>query len=183
MKTQIDDLVRMRDIETLVELMEENDDWMMQLDAAEGLARLGDRRGLEFLLSAADSDSREVRQIVKEILDDPAMARLRAEMEADEKREREERIKTARARMQKGRKVFRYKMVYLPSGEFMNDVPEGGEYDLPALDDEGMLGWEVVHVLPYRGRALAEEADHIRGAYFLMRREITAEDAAELDSL
>lgn len=51
------------------------------------------------------------------------------------------------------------------------------------IDGLVRLGWEVVHVLPYRGRALAEEADHVRGAYFLMRREIALEDAPDLDAL
>jgi hypothetical protein len=50
--SQIDELVKMRDIETLFELMTEDDEWMTQLDAAEGLMKLGDRRGYEFLLTA-----------------------------------------------------------------------------------------------------------------------------------
>jgi len=37
MSNQIDDLVRMRDIETLYELMTEDEEWLTQLDAAEGL--------------------------------------------------------------------------------------------------------------------------------------------------
>jgi hypothetical protein len=44
MSTQINELVRMRDAETLYELMTETDEWMTQLDAAEGLVKLGDRR-------------------------------------------------------------------------------------------------------------------------------------------
>ena len=49
MNSQIKDLVAMRDVDSLYELMTENDEWMTQLDAAEGLVRLGDRRGYEFL--------------------------------------------------------------------------------------------------------------------------------------
>lgn len=45
MSSQIDELIRMRDVETLFELMAEHDDWLTRLDAAEGLALLGDRRG------------------------------------------------------------------------------------------------------------------------------------------
>ena len=69
MAAQIDDLVRMRDIETLFGLMDNDDDWMMQLDAAEGLLRLGERGGLDFLYSATQSESREVRDYAREILD------------------------------------------------------------------------------------------------------------------
>jgi len=36
MKSQVNDLVAMRDIESLVDVMEEHDDWIVQLDAAEG---------------------------------------------------------------------------------------------------------------------------------------------------
>ena len=52
MGSRIKDLVAMGDVQTLYELMSEDEDWMNQLDAAEGLVRLGDLRGLEFLLSA-----------------------------------------------------------------------------------------------------------------------------------
>ena len=48
MGSQINDLVAMGDIETLYELMAEDDDWMNRLDAAEGLVKLGDRRGWIF---------------------------------------------------------------------------------------------------------------------------------------
>ena len=51
MASQINDLVAMGDIESLYDIMCDNEDWMVQLDAAEGLVKLGDRRGLEFLRS------------------------------------------------------------------------------------------------------------------------------------
>jgi len=41
MATQIDDLVKMRDLETLYELMTEDEEWLTQLEAAEGLVKLG----------------------------------------------------------------------------------------------------------------------------------------------
>ena len=50
MASHINELVKMRDIESLFELMTEDDEWLTQLDAAEGLIMLGDRRGYEFLL-------------------------------------------------------------------------------------------------------------------------------------
>ena len=71
MASEINDLIAMRDIETLFDLMDNNDDWMMQLDAAEGLLRLGERGGLDFLYSATQSDSRAVRDYARELLDEP----------------------------------------------------------------------------------------------------------------
>jgi len=41
MSTQTDDLVAMRDVESLYELMTEDDEWLTQFDAAEGLIKLG----------------------------------------------------------------------------------------------------------------------------------------------
>jgi hypothetical protein len=75
MGKEIAELVRMNDLETLFELMEDSDDWMLQLDAAEGLSQLGERAGLDFLLSAKQSDVREVREYVREILDAPDIQR------------------------------------------------------------------------------------------------------------
>ena len=74
MASQIDDLVGMGDVESLYELMAEDDDWMVQLDAAEGLVKLGDARGLEFLLSAEQSEENEMRKVAREILADPMVA-------------------------------------------------------------------------------------------------------------
>ena len=183
MSTQINDLVAMRDIDTLVELMEEEDDWMNQLDAAEGLVKLGDRRGLEFLLTARESDDDEVVAVVKEILTNPEVARMKAELDAEERRAREAVVQKAKVRLQKGRKVFRYKMIYLASGEFLNETDAGEEYNLPSLDEEGAQGWEVIHVLPHRGASVSENSDLMRGAYFLLRREFTPDEASELDSI
>src|SRR5512145_622337 len=105
MGKNIDDLVRMNDLDTLFELMEGSDDWMMQLDAAEGLAKLGERDGLDFLLNNLESDAREVRDYARSILDDPAVKRRIEDMEAEEKRRLAEKVRGARGRVQKGRKV------------------------------------------------------------------------------
>ena len=61
MGSQINDLIAMGDIDTLYELMADEDDWIDQLDAAEGLVRLGDMRGLEFLISAEQSEDKKIR--------------------------------------------------------------------------------------------------------------------------
>ena len=184
MASEINDLIAMRDIETLFDLMDNNDDWMMQLDAAEGLLRLGERGGLDFLYSATQSDSREVREYAREILDDPEVVRKREDMEAEEKRRRAEKIKGARGRVQKGRKVYIYKSLFLPLNEILGDSPDGEAVDIPALDDVGLEGWEVVNFIPKRGALLVSNADqHFTGAYFILRKELTADDIAELDAM
>ena len=77
MRSEINDLVAMRDVETLYELMTEDDDWMTQLDAAEGLVKLGDRRGFEFIMTATLSDDESILEVAQEILESPEMQRMR----------------------------------------------------------------------------------------------------------
>jgi hypothetical protein len=184
MASQIDDLIRMRDLETLFDLMDNDDDWMTQLDAAEGLVRLGERGGLDFILSAEHSDSREVRDYAREILGDPEVKRKVEDLSAEEKHKRAEKIKGARGRIQKGRKVYIYKSLFLPLGEMLGDSPDGEPVDIPSLDDVGLEGWEVINFIPKRGGLLVSNADaHFTGAYFILRKELTADDVAELDQL
>ncbi|MBI5297883.1 MAG: hypothetical protein HY869_20580 [Chloroflexi bacterium] len=181
MPKPIDELVRMHDIETLYELMAEDEDWMIQLDAAEGLVKLNDRRGYEFLLSASQSEDEEVRDVAREILADPAMRDMKAQMDAEFARERQVHFDVAKKRLQKGARVFRYKMVYLPAGEIMSEDPLSQGFDVPALDDLGLEGWEVVNMLPRRSAVLVGSMDdHFVGAYFLLKREVHADEAAEL---
>lgn len=184
MSVQIEDLIRMGDIETLFDLMENDDDWALQLDAAEGLVRLGERGGLDFLYSATHSDSREVRDYAREILDDPEVRRKVEDLEAAEKQKRAERVKSARGRIQKGRKVYIYKSLFLPLNEILGDSVDGEPVDIPALDDVGLEGWEVINFIPKRGALLVSNADaHFTGAYFILRKEVTADDIAELDAM
>ncbi len=184
MGSQINDLVSMGDVETLYELMAEDEDWMNQLDAAEGLVKLGDRRGLEFLLSARDSEEKEIRQVAKEILDSPEIANRLQEMEADDEREFKKKVEAARTRLQKGRKVFRYKMVYFPSGDILNEDPASEGFQVPALDEFGLGGWEVVNIIPRRRQQLVGSVDdHFSGAYFLLKKELAPEESSELDEI
>ena len=88
MASQIDELVRMRDVESLYELMTEDDEWINQLDAAAGLVKLGDRRGYEFLLSTTLSDDEEILEVAQEIMDSPEFVRMRSEIEAERIRQR-----------------------------------------------------------------------------------------------
>lgn len=182
MKSQINDLVSMRDVDTLYELMSESDDWMVQIDAAEGLVKCGDRRGYEFLLNTGMNEDKEVAEVAKEVLDSPALAAMRAEMDAEQERAHRARIEAAKKRLQKGGKVFRYKMVYLPAGDMLDEDPFSEGFDLPALDDFGLEGWEVVNIIPRRRAVLVGSVDdHFTGAYFLMKREVLLSESAELE--
>ena len=183
MASQIDELVRMRDVETLYELMTEDDEWMTQLDAAEGLVKLGDRRGYEFLLSAMMSDDESILEVAQEIVDSSAFARMRSEVEAERERGHHVRIDSAKKRLQNGGKVFRYKMVYLPAGALMGDDPLSKGFSVPPLEEHGLEGWEVVHMLPSRRALLVGSIDdHFTGAYFLLKKEVLPSESAELDN-
>lgn len=182
MASQIDELVKMRDTETLFELMTEDDDWLTQLDAAEGLIRLGDRRGLEFVLSALMSEEDEMREAAQELFDSPELASMRREIEAEREREHQARVASARKRLQAGGKVFRYKMVYLASGALMGDDPLGKGYEVPALEEHGLEGWEVIDMLPSRRALLVGSIDdHFTGAYFLLKKEFLPSEINDLD--
>ena len=184
MSSQIDDLVVMRDVETLYELMAEHDDWMVQLDAAEGLVKLGDKRGLEFLLSAEQSEDDEVRSVAKEILQSSTLRRKLDDLKAEDEKLHREKIETAKRRLQKGKRVFRYKMVYFPAGDILNEDPMSEGFEVPALDEFGFEGWEVVNMIPRRRQILSSVVDdNISGAYFLLKREVAADESEELDQV
>lgn len=182
MSTQIDELVRMRDIETLHELMTEDEEWLVQLEAAEGLVKLGDRRGYEFLLTSLMSDDEDILEAAREILDSPELTRMKNEIEAGRERERRAHIESARKRIQNGGRVFRYRMAYLPAAALMGDDPLANDYPLPSLDGHGLEGWEVIAVIPQRRLMMtASVDDHFTGAYFLLKKEILPHESAELD--
>ena len=182
MGTQIADQVQMRDVETLYELMAEDEDWMNQLDAAEGLVKLGDKRGLEFLLSARQSEDREIRDVAKEVLESPTLKRMLDEIKAEERRELQGKVDAAKKRLQKGQKVFRYKMVFLPTGEMLDEDLASEGFYIPGLSEFGLEGWEVVNMIPRRGQVLGGSVDeYISGAYFLMKKEVSPDEAGELD--
>ena len=183
MDSRIKELIRMRDTDTLFELMTEEDDWITQLDAAEGLITLGDQRGYEFLLSAMLSEDDSMREAAQEIFDSPELAKIRADIEAERDRERRARLASARKRLQDGGKVFRYKMVYLPSGAILGEDPLGKGFNIPALEEHGLEGWEVVHMLPSRRALLVGSIDdHFTGAYFLLKKEYLPAEGDDLEN-
>lgn len=182
MTSQIDELVKMRDIESLYELMTENEEWLTQLEAAEGLVKLGDRRGYEFLTTAIMSDDEDILEVAKEMLDSPELTRMKNEMEAERQREHLAYIESAKKRIQAGGKVFRYKMAYLTAAALMGVDPLSNEYSVPSLDNQGLQGWEVVTILPQRrSMMVASVDDHFTGAYFLLKKEILPHESADLD--
>ena len=182
MRSSINDLVVMHDAETLYDLMAKDEDWMIQLDAAEGLVKLHDRRGLDFPLSAAESEEKDVRRVAREILDAPEVARLQAEIDAEQRRALQGKLQTAKKRLAAGRKVFQYKMVYLPAGDILSEDRSGEGFRVPELDEAGLEGWEVVNMIPRRKQVLVGSVDdHFVGAYFLLKKEIAPEESAELE--
>jgi hypothetical protein len=182
MASHINELIKMRDIDTLFELMTEDEEWLTQLDAAEGLVKLGDHRGYEFLLSAMMSEDESMRTTAQEIFESPELVKMRSEIEAERERAHRARLASAKMRLQKGGKVFRYKMVYLPSGALIGEDPLSEGFDLPALEEYGLEGWEVVHMLLSRRALLVGSVDdHFTGAYFLLKKEILPTESAELE--
>jgi hypothetical protein len=183
MASHIDQLVNMRDVETLYELMTEDDDWLTQLDAAEGLIKLGDRRGYEFVFTATLSDDDEILEAANEIFNSPELAKMRRDIEAQREKERRAGLESAKRRLQQGGRVFRYRMIHLASGALMGDDPLGRGFEVPALDSLGLEGWEVVNILPVRRSMMVGSVDdHFTGAYFLLKREVLPGDSAELGS-
>ena len=154
MKSQMQDLVSMNDVDSLYEIMTGDDDWMDRLDAADGLVELGDRRGLEFLQSSLSSD----------VIDMPAYAR--------------ERLKSGKTRLQAGEKVFRYKTVYLMPSNKANDAMFGEEFDISELNDLGLDGWELVNIL---SNVIGGSRGPFAGTYLLLKKELTLKDQADLD--
>jgi hypothetical protein len=183
MSSQVDDLVQMRDIESLYEMMTEEEEWLTQMDAAEGLIKLGDRRGFEYVTSALMSDDEEILEVAQEIVDSPEYARLRSEIEAEQRRKRADSIQSAKKRLQNGGKIFRYKMVYLPVNALMEDDPLSEGFDVPALEEHGLTGWEIINVIPSRGARLVGSMEGIfTGAYFLLKKEVLPSEANDLDT-
>ena len=184
METAIQDLVNMRDIDSLYEVMTENDDWMYCLDAAEGLIMLGDKRGIEFLMDATQSDDDDIRSVAREILDSPEVRRKREELEGDKKLERRAALEIVRKRIQEGKKVFIYKTVFLPSGYFMSSEPSEDGDNVEALNDFGFEGWEVAAFFANPGApSHITMGGKLTGGYFLIKKEISASESAELDDL
>jgi hypothetical protein len=180
MGSLVTDLVSMHDIESLLRILDENEDWMDQMDAAEGLVRLGDRRGLEYLLVAKQSDIEEVQLCAAEILDDPEIRRMREQIEAEMRFDSQKLVEAARERIRKGRKVFLHKVIELSEADIMQDDPSGDGFEIYDLNDAGLDGWELVSILPRR-QLLPPGEGRGAGAYAFLRKELGPGDEAEFE--
>ena len=64
----------------------------------------------------------------------------------------------------------------------MGNDPLGEGFEVPALDQHGLEGWEVVNMLPTRRALLVGSVDdHFTGAYFLLKKEVGPSESAELN--
>ena len=73
-------------------------------------------------------------------------------------------------------------MVFLPTGEMLDEDLASEGFYIPGLSEFGLEGWEVVNMIPRRGQVLGGSVDeYISGAYFLMKKEVSPDEAGELD--
>ncbi len=184
MTTAIEDLVRMNDVATLLEIMEDERDEFLQMDAAEGLVQLGNKRGLEYLTLASESEEKDVREYAREILDSADVKRMKEQIVFEQKKQHQARILEVKKRLAEGKKVFLYRVIPITPRELIDSDPSTRIYDVPLLNEAGWEGWEAVNLLPPAGRAAAaEEGMSFIGAYVLMKKEVTGKDSAELERL
>jgi microcystin degradation protein MlrC len=184
METAIQHLVNMRDTESLYEIMTENDDFMYCLDAAEGLVRLGDVRGVEFLQDATQSEDEDIKTVAEEILASPEVRRMREDAEATKRQERLAVREAARKRLQQGKTVFLYKTIYLPVSDFASgDISDDG-VNVAALNEFGGEGWEVAAFFANpEATSPITLSGKLTGGYFLLKKEITPDEISELDAI
>jgi len=180
MHKEIDDLVASRDATALYELMVAGDDEFIRLDAAEGLLRLGDPRGLKFLENALESDERDVREFAEDVMESPEIQHLIEQVEAESDRAHDARVAAAKARIAKGGKVYRYKVIFVPAMDLMQEDLGGQGVNLLDLDEAGLEGWEVVNLVARR-QLIMDINDKASGAYALLKKVVGPDEAAELD--
>jgi hypothetical protein len=181
MRSEIERLVNQGDAESLNEIMVDEDDWRTQMDAAEGLIKLRDRRGLDYLALTVESEDEDIGDAAAYLLEGPDAKSLQAEMDAQDALAHEERIRKAKTRLQHGRKVFQHKMLYLPAGAIMADDLSDDGYSVPELAEAGLEGWEVVNFIPRRNKLLVGSVDDFFvGAYFVLKREVSPDEVDEL---
>jgi len=180
MDSHIQQLFASHDSEALVEIMSGSDDEVIQVDAAEALLRLGDKRGLRFLLQAEGSEDKRLREFAGELLDSKDMKGLVEALEAVEDREHDARVASAKHRLQSGRKVFRYKLIFVPSEDLLQEDLSGEGIDLYDLSEAGLAGWELVSLIPRR-QLILDINEKWTGAYALLKKELAPDEGAELE--
>ena len=180
MTSAIRDLVSMRDVETLAEILNDSDDWLDQIDAAEGLLQLGDRRGLDYLLITSQSDMGEIADAAQEVLLDPQNVRMREQVEAEIRFASRKLVEQAHERLKQGKKVFLHKVLYVPAAELLRDDRDGQGFEIFSVNDAGLEGWEMVNVVPRRQVTGPGEKAAV-GAYVFLKKELAPGDAGELE--
>jgi hypothetical protein len=64
----------------------------------------------------------------------------------------------------------------------MEDDPLSEGFEIPALEVQGLEGWEIINVIPSRGARLVGSMEGIfTGAYFLLKKEILPSEANDLE--
>ena len=76
--------------------------------------------------------------------------------------------------------MFRYKVVFIPAEDLLQEDLLGGGIDLFDLSEAGLEGWEVVNLVARRQFVL-DINDKSAGAYALLKKEIAPEESADLD--
>jgi hypothetical protein len=75
-------------------------------------------------------------------------------------------------------------MVYLPAGDLLDEDPLSQGFDVPALTEYGLEGWEVVGILSRRKQVLVDSVDdNLAGVYVLLKKEVSSDESAELDEI
>src|SRR5262245_141483 len=66
---KIIEMKQIGDLNGLVKIIKNDAEWIFRMDAAEALAQLGDKRGLNYIIHSLDDSDAEVRDVTKEILE------------------------------------------------------------------------------------------------------------------
>jgi hypothetical protein len=107
---------------------------------------------------------------------------MRTEIEDEQRRKHADNVQSAKKRLQNDGKVFRYKMVYIPTTALIEDDPLSEGFGIPALEEHGLAGWEVINMIPSRGaRLIGSTEGSFTGMYFLLKKKILPSEANDLE--
>ena len=68
-ETRIAEMKQKGDLNGLVKIIRNDDEWISRMDAAKALAQLGDKRGLNYLIHALNDTDTNIQNIAREILE------------------------------------------------------------------------------------------------------------------
>jgi len=106
MKADIERLIRMGDVEAPDQNALEDDDWRTPMDAAEGLVKPRERRGIDYLTLTVESEDAAIGDAAAELPEGPDAKSLLAEIEAQEVSAQDARVREAKMCLHQGHKVF-----------------------------------------------------------------------------